>query len=100
MGRYLNTRGYATLGIGICARCSRKMSLTRLYADPNSPGLRVCLVDLDQFDPYRLAPRQPDNLVLPFTRPDLPIGTDPLGLPTEDDSYFIISENANEYIKP
>ena len=100
MPRFLNTRGYATLGIGICARCSRKMSLTKLQSDPNFPGLRVCDEDLDQYDPYRLAPRQPDPLVLPFTRPDTPIGTDPLGLPTEDDSYFIIAEDANEYIKP
>jgi hypothetical protein len=100
MPKFLNTRGLPTLGIGICARCSRKMSLTLLQSDPNFPGLRVCEADLDQFDPYRLAPRQPDPLVLPFTRPDTPIGTDPLGLPTEDDNYFIITEDAEEYLKP
>lgn len=100
MGVYLDTRGYATLGIGICGRCSRKMSLTKLFSDPNYPGLRVCKVDIDQFDPYRLPARQPDNILLMFPRPDTPIGTNPLGLPTEDDNYFIISENANEYLKP
>lgn len=71
-----------------------------LASDPNVPGLRVCQVDMDQFDPYRLAPRQPDPLVLPFVRPDTPIGTNPLGLPTENDDYFIIAENAEEYLKP
>ncbi|CAB4144833.1 hypothetical protein UFOVP468_63 [uncultured Caudovirales phage] len=100
MGKFLNTRGQPTLGIGICGRCSRKFPLAMLYSDANSPGLRVCQVDMDQFDPYRLAPRQPDPIVLPFTRPDLPIGTNPLGLPTEDDNYFIITEDANEYLKP
>ena len=100
MGKYLNTRGQPTLGIGICGRCSRKMPVGMLTADPNSPGLRVCQADLDQFDPYRLAPRQPDPMVLPFTRPDAYLGTDPLGLPTEDDSYFIITEDGADYIKP
>jgi hypothetical protein len=100
MGKYLNPRGQPTLGIGICGRCSRKFPLAMLQSDPNAPGLRVCQDDLDQFDPYRLAPRQPDPVVLPFTRPDTPIGTDPLGLPTENDDYFIVSEDSNGYIKP
>lgn len=100
MPLYLDTRGYSTLGIGICARCSRKMSLTELFSDPNAPGLRVCEKDLDQYDPWRLPARQPETITLAFVRPDTPIGTDPLGLPTEDDNYFIINENADEYLKP
>jgi len=100
MGKYLNTRGQPSLGIGICARCSRKMPVGMLRSDPNAPGLRVCEADLDQFDPYRLAPRQPDPIVLPFIRPDAPVGTNPLGLPTEDDNYFLITEDGADYIKP
>ena len=75
MSIYLDTRGRSTLGIGLCARCSRKMSLDELFSDPNSPGLRVCREDLDNLDPYRLPPRQPDNITLPFVRPDLPLTT-------------------------
>ncbi len=97
---FLDTRGRSTLGIGICARCSRKMSLDDLYSDPNFPGLRVCLIDRDEYDPYRLPARQPEKISLLFCRPDTPIGTDPLGIPTEDDNYFLITEDANEYLKP
>jgi len=99
MSIWLDTRGRSTLGIAVCARCSRKMSLDELFSDPNSPGLRVCREDLDELDPYRLPPRQPDNITLPFVRPDLPLNTDPSGLVTEDDNYFLIGSN-DEYLIP
>lgn len=99
MSIWLDTRGRSTLGIGLCARCSRKMSLDELFSDPNSPGLRVCREDLDNLDPYRLPPRQPDNITLPFVRPDSPLTTNPAGLVTEDDNSFIIGSN-DEYMIP
>lgn len=99
MSIYLDTRGLSNLGIGICDRCSRKFSLTELMSDPNSPGLRVCKEDLDQLDPYRLPPRQPDTITLPFVRPDAPIGTNPAGLVSEDDNDFLIGSN-DEYMTP
>jgi len=70
---FLDTRGRSTLGIGICGRCSRKMSLEDLHPDPNIPGLYVCTKDMDQFDPYRLPARSPDQITLPFVRPDTPL---------------------------
>ncbi|MEI7893652.1 MAG: hypothetical protein WCI05_11205, partial [Myxococcales bacterium] len=70
---FLNTQGKSTLGIGICGRCSRKMSLDDLYSDPNYPGLRVCKDDLDQYNPYRLPARQPEDITLRFPRPDTPL---------------------------
>lgn len=73
MPRFLDPRGQPTYGIGICARCSRKMFLAELMPDPNAPGLMVCEKDRDELDPYRLPPREPDNLVLPFVRPDEPL---------------------------
>ena len=97
---YLSTRGKTTLGIGICGRCSRKFSLDDLYSDPNSPGLMVCAADRDEYDPYRLPARQPDNIVLPFTRPDTPIPTNPAGVITQDSDYFLISENGEDYLEP
>jgi hypothetical protein len=99
MSVWLDTRGRSTLGIGLCARCSRKMSLDQLFSDPNSPGLRVCKEDLDELDPYRLPPRQPDNITLPFVRPDLPLTTNPAGIVTEDDNSYIIGTN-DEYMIP
>lgn len=74
MSIFLDTRGKSTLGIAICGRCSRKMSLDDLYTDPNT-FLKVCREDLDQFDPWRLPARQPETITLRFCRPDLPLST-------------------------
>lgn len=73
MPLFLNPRGKATYGEGICARCDLKFSLQELFDDPNYPGLKVCRKDMDQYDPYRLPPREPDPISLPFTRPDVPL---------------------------
>jgi hypothetical protein len=97
MPLYLDTTGNATLGIGLCARCSRKFPLGDLSADPNYPNLMVCREDSDQYDPYRLAPRAPDQIVLPFTRPDVPLNTEPAGFISEDGDVFVISEDGERY---
>ena len=96
---YLDVSGQATYGIAICGRCSRKFLLAELSSDPNSPGLMVCKADLDDYYPYRLAPRAPDQIVLPFTRPDTPINTHPAGLIQEAGDLFIITEDGNEYLE-
>lgn len=72
--KFINPRGHTTFGLGICARCQKKMSLDLLYDDPNIPGLKVCIKDMDQLDPYRLpfAPKDAD-ISLPFVRPDVPV---------------------------
>ncbi len=100
MAKFLDTRGNSTLGIGICARCSRKFPIGELRPDPNFPNLMVCKVDSDQYDPYRLAPRAPDQIVLPFVRPDLPLNTNPAGVVNELDNIFIITENNEGYLVP
>ena len=79
MPLYLDPRGRATYGVGICARCSRKMFIDELTSDPNSPGLMVCREDLDVLDPYRLPARETEDITLPFYRPDLDLtGASPL----------------------
>lgn len=100
MPAYLNTRGKSTLGIGICGRCSRKFSLDDLYSDPNYPGLMVCRVDMDDYDPYRLPARQPEKIALRFARPDTPIATNPAGTITENGDQFLIDEGSDEYLEP
>jgi hypothetical protein len=72
---FIDTSGNATYGVALCARCSRKFPIGELSSDPNYPNLMVCRADLDDYDPYRLAPRQPDNIILPFVRPDVNITT-------------------------
>ena len=80
---FLDTRGNSTLGLGVCSRCSRKFPLDELVLDPNNQ-LRVCKADQDQYDPWRLAARQPDNYKLPFTRPDTPLDPVPTYVPDPD----------------
>lgn len=91
MSVFLDTRGRSTLGIAICARCSRKFSIEDLHADPNYPNLMVCDADTDQYDPYRLAARQEDLITLPFVRPDTSVSTDPAGFITQNGDNFLIT---------
>ncbi len=98
MGLYLNTRGNPTLGIGICSRCSRKFPLHKLQPDPNYPGLRVCDKDLDNYDPYRLPPRQTEDISLPFMRTDAPVPTNPSGVIGEGGDVFIITEDNDDFL--
>jgi len=74
-GRYLGTRGKAVLSIGICDRCSMKVPYVELRPDGNSPGLMVCAQPgcWDTLDPWRLAPRQTEDITLPHPRPDDPL---------------------------
>lgn len=73
MTRYLDTTGRQSLGIGLCARCHMKFPIDDLKPDRNYPGLMVCDKDNDELDPYRLSPRESENVALPFVRPDEPL---------------------------
>jgi hypothetical protein len=99
MSLFLDPSGQPTYGIGLCARCSRKMLVGHLASDPNYPGLMVCREDRDQYDPYRLAPRAPEKIALPFTRPDTPINTRPAGLIQEQGDQFIVTEDGGKYLE-
>lgn len=98
-GKFLDPTGQSTYGIAICGRCSRKFFLAELAPDPNFPGLMVCEADRDQYDPYRLAPRAPDQIVLPFVRPDTHIATRPAGVIQEQGDQFIITEDGEGYLE-
>jgi len=100
MGLFLDTRGLAYAGIGICDRCSRKFPIGELMPDRNSPGLRVCKDDLDELDPYRLPARQTERITLPFVRPDVSVATNPAGLISEDGNTFVTTENFEDYVEP
>jgi len=83
--------------VGLCDRCHRRFFLDELIEDGNLPGLRVCRDDWDELDPYRLPARQPDNLVLPFVRPDEPIAVTTCSHPYELPGYVLI-EDGFEYV--
>ena len=99
MSKFIDPTGQPTYGIGICARCGRKFPLAELAPDPNYPGLMVCDADRDEFDPYRLAPRTPDQITLPFTRPDVSVATNPDGFITEDGDGFLTTEDGESYLE-
>ena len=92
MSMYLDPTGQPTFGIAICARCSQKFLLAELSPDPNFPGLMVCAADRDDYDPYLLPPRRPDQIVLPFNRPDINIDTHPAGVIQEDGDKYLEME--------
>lgn len=90
MPLYLPVRNGATMAVAICDRCRMKRYYDDLTTDPNSPALRVCKSPspgrisrggsavescLDQYDPYRLAARQPEAINLQFPRPDADLTT-------------------------
>lgn len=68
--RFLPVRTSPSCAIGICGRCRKKMYLSELKSDPNVPGLRVCSECADAFDPYRLAPREVENISVNYPRTD------------------------------
>ena len=98
MPRFIDPTGESTYGLGICARCSRKFRLAELNPDPNYPALMVCDEDSDDYDPYRLAAKPEDQVVLPFVRPDSPLTTRPSGLITQDGTQFIVSEDGQRFL--
>ena len=98
MSTFIDTSGQSTYGIALCARCSRKFALGDLQPDPNYPNLMVCREDRDDYDPYRLAPRAPDRIVLPFVRPDTNIATNPSGVISQDGTQFIVSEDGQRFL--
>lgn len=102
MSRFVDTRGHSTLGVGICDRCKRAFPIDELWPDPNSPGLKVCIDDLDQYDPYRLPARQSENITLPFNRPDVdfPVNLTPsftldVGLRITEDFQLRVTTNGD-----
>jgi len=73
MSLYLNTRGMASVAIAVCDRCHTKQPYSKLVADGNSPGLRVCPQCSDKLDPWRLPARQSENITIEHPRPDEPL---------------------------
>ncbi len=88
--------GFASgdIAIAVCDRCKRKRPYTVLVPDPNFHGLRVCgdatgnEACYDQFDPYRLPPRQTEALVMRFPRPDTSLAPSTLFLVCNDDALL------------
>lgn len=93
---FMDTRGLASLAIGVCDRCKMKRAFVSLGSDPNFPGLRVCDQGCaDQKDPYRLPARQTERIALRFPRPDVSVAVDPDNLITGPYGNYVISPEQN-----
>lgn len=94
MTDWFDPTGRPYYAVGLCDRCHRAFLLDELIEDGNLPGLRVCREDWDELDPYRLPARQPDNMVLPFVRPDVSVQLAAAAVET----FFITSESDDPLI--
>jgi len=70
MPLFLPVKARGTVAIAVCQRCNKKMYYSDLFKDPNN-GLMVCKNDLDIYDPWRLPPRQTENISLDHPRADV-----------------------------
>lgn len=69
---FLDTRGKSKVAIAVCDRCKMKCAYSDLRSDGNSPGLKVCSIECwDPIDPWRLPPRETEDITLQNPRPDL-----------------------------
>lgn len=104
MPRFLDTRGNSELGIGVCDRCKMKFPIVDLHEDRNTPGLLVCDKDNDEFDPWRLPPREEDDVTLEHYRPDEDIGISPASDPwptfrtlEDPEDIYRVDEDDSDY---
>lgn len=56
--------------IAICNRCQMKMNYVDLRKDPNN-GNFYCKDCVDEYDPWRLPARSPENISLDHPRKDV-----------------------------
>lgn len=92
MPRWLNTRGLPTVAVAICDRCQFKMPYVALEPDPNIPGLMVCYRCRDEFDPYRLPARQPENITLRNPRTEVDISLEAFTYIVDERGWNVVAE--------
>jgi len=63
MPRYLPCKSGASLAIAECPRCHFKVYYADMEKDPNTK-MWMCPKCKDQYDPYRLPARKPENITL------------------------------------
>lgn len=85
MSKFLNTRGQPVLSPYICDRCKLRGTFSEMMNDPDKQGLWVHKDCADELDPWKLPPRQSEDVTVPNPRPDSFVGslTPPL-IPDDD----------------
>ena len=96
--KFLPVKTSPNAAIATCGRCRKKMYLSDLRSDPNIPGLRVCRECSDVFDPYRKAPRQPDDIILKNPRLDESLALEGYSIPAPTLEFNFLSETLDDRI--
>lgn len=76
MSAFLNTMGKSILSPAICDRCHIRGAAADMITDPDKPGLFVHKHCADQYDPWKLPPRQADKISIDHPRPDVSMSTE------------------------
>lgn len=87
MSLYERTLGKSILSPAICDRCRLRGAAADMIPDPDKNGLFVHKHCADKLDPWKLPPRQSENITIPRPRPDRPLvnpGTPLVNNPMEE----------------
>lgn len=71
MSAFLDTRGKAILSPAICDRCRLRGAAADMIPDRDKPGLFVHPHCADDIDPWKLPPRQAEDVSIPHPRRDV-----------------------------
>jgi len=91
MGLYLPVRTKGSAAIAVCPRCSTKVYYGDLKQDPNNLQF-YCADCVDIYDPWRLPPRQAEDISLHHPRPDVPL-EDVATLLVTEQGFYIVTEH-------
>lgn len=75
MSRFLDTRGQQVLSPYICDRCKLVGKFSDMTRDGDIDGLWVHKDCSDERDPWKLPPRQSEDISVPNPRPDSFVGS-------------------------
>lgn len=78
-------RGKTNIANGICDRCRLRMANADMVEDKDKPGIWGHPECMDGIDPWKLPPRQPEDVTVQHPRRDTFVGspTPPL-IPSDD----------------
>jgi len=96
MSVYARTLGKSILSPAICDRCRLRGAAADMIPDPDKNGLFVHKKCADNVDPWKLPPRQTEEITIPRPRPDASVRTFDTGLVTSDhDNSVLLDNNGN-----
>lgn len=100
MGKFLDTRGESVLSPYICDRCHLRGKFSEMRSDDDNPALWVHRECSDQLDPWKLPPRQSEDVSIPHPRPDAKPSDTDVFLSTNDYDNEQLTDNQGNPLTP